>query len=71
MLKKTLAQIIKEQCPYSDIIKNNGICEFYFEGKKSIGISFEDGEEGVCDEERISTTCFTVMFISTFVKVVQ
>ena len=52
MLKKKLAQIIKEQCPYDDIIKNNGICEFYFEGKKSIGISFEDGEEGVYDEER-------------------
>lgn len=52
MLKKTLAQIIKEQCPYDDIKKNNGIYEFYFEGKKSIGISFEDGEEGVYDEER-------------------
>lgn len=52
MLKKTLAQIIKEQCPYDDIIKNNGIYEFYFEGKKSIGISFEDGEEGVYDKER-------------------
>lgn len=52
MLKKTLAQIIKEQCPYDDIKKNNGIYEFYFEGKKSIGVSFEDGEEGVYDEER-------------------
>lgn len=52
MRKETLAQIIKEQCPYDDIIKNNGICEFYFEGKKSIGISFEDDEEGVYDEER-------------------
>lgn len=52
MLKKRMKELIEFNCPYDDMIKNNGIYEFYSEGRKSIGASFEDGEAGDYDEER-------------------
>lgn len=44
MTKEKMREIIA-LTPYSELEKNQGICEFFFDGNMSIGVSYEDDEE--------------------------
>lgn len=46
MTFEKLKQIINTEIPFNDLKKNEGIFEFYEMGNISIGISYEDDEDG-------------------------
>lgn len=46
MTANEMKQIIETKVPFSDLIKNSGIYELDTDGDISIGVSFEEDEDG-------------------------
>lgn len=46
MTPKKLKKIIKTEVPFHELVKNSGIYEFHESGDLSIGVSYEEDEDG-------------------------